>query len=364
MTKTRFTPSEMGFAMDEAPEAYRNMEALDFQGIGFKEGALEAAMGFAEDAAPTATDAGSINNPWFYLNYLAKKPIKAITQKTVLDGIIGRNSEGSWANASMTFMTRELSGRTAPYSDFVESAAPRVNRAYSYVTRDVLRLSAGLIVTELENRQAAMIPGQYSPSQDKRESLTLLFNLDREAIGHYGYRLGNMKVYGLLNDPQLAPFVQVAKGGDSGETMWAGKTFHEIIADLMTAVGSVQKQLKANFVPASSKFKIVVPVGCDQYLGKVPECGGKTVREWALDQWKKCSFEVDPCFDNVLGGENVFYVIVDEIGGMPVVEHQVPASLFMVGSMQREVGRSELWSFATCGAVVKQPLGVGRFFGI
>ena len=154
------------------------------------------------------------------------------------------------------------------------------------------------------------------------------------------------------------------KGGDSGETKWADKTFHEIIADLMTAVGTVQKQLKANFIPATSKFKIVIPVGCDQYLGKVPECGGKTVREWIKDQWKKCEIHVDPAFDEVLGGENVFYVIVDEIGSSPVVDQHVPASLFMVGSMQREAGRSELWSFATAGAFVKQPLGVGRFFGI
>ena len=360
----KYIPAEMGFAMDEAPAEFQSMDALNMQGIGFKAGALEQVMSYAEDAAPTVTGAGSVNNPWFYLNYLAKKPIQAVTQRTVLDEILGRNSEGAWANVSITQQFREFTGRTAPYDDFVESAAPRVNRAYSYESRDILRLSAGLIVTELESRQAAMIPGQYSPSQDKREAIALLFKLDREAIGHYGYRLGGAKIWGLLNDPNLGPFYQVAKGADSGETTWAGKTFHEIIADLMTAVASVQKHLKANFIPATSKFKIVIPVGCDQYLGKVPECGGKTVREWIKEQWKKCEIHVDPCFDEALGGENVFYVIVDEVGSSPVADQHVPASLFMVGSMQREAGRSELWSMATAGVFVKQPLGVGRFFGI
>ena len=360
----KYIPAEQGFAMDEAPVEFQKMEALTMQGIGYNANALDAAMSFAEDAAPTVTEAGSVNSPWFYLNYLAKKPIQAVTQRTVLDEILGRNGEGAWANASITCQFRELTGRSAPYDDFVESAAPRVNRAYSYETRDIIRLSAGLIVTELENRQAAMVPGQYSPNQDKREAIALLFNLDREAIGHYGYRLGNARCWGLLNDPNLGPFVQVAKGGESESTSWADKTFHEIIADLMTAVGTVQKQLKANFIPATTPFQIVIPVGCDQYLGKVPECGGKTVREWIKDQWKKCEIRVDPTFDNALGGENVFYVIVDKVGTSSVADQHVPASLFMVGSMQREAGRSELWSFATAGTFVKQPLGVGRYFGI
>lgn len=360
---SKFMPAEYGFAMDEAPAEFQKMDALKMQGIGYNAHALDAAMEHAEDAAATVTGAGSVNAPWFYLNYLAKKPITVVTQRTTIDEILGRNPEGSWANASITRQFRELTGRTAPYDDFVESAAPRVNRAYSFESRDVIRLSAGLIVTELENRQAAMVPGQYSPNQDKREAIALLFKLDRDAIGYYGYRLGTAKCWGLLNDPNLFPFYQVATGAASS-TKWEKKTFHEIIADLMTAVARVQKQLKANFIPASSKFKIVIPVGCDQYLGKVPECGGKTVREWIKDQWKKCEVVVSPVFDEALGGENVFYVIVDEIGTNPAADQHVPASLFLVGSMKREAGYSELWSMATAGTFVTQPLGIGRCYGI
>ena len=360
----KFTPAEFGFAMDEAPAAFQNMDSLEMQGIGYNKEALAGVMGIAEDADPTATGAGSVNSPWFYLNYLAKKPINAVTQKTTIDEILDRTTEGSWANVSITKMFREFTGKTAPYDDFVESAAPRVNRAYSYESRDVIRLSAGLIVTELESRQAAMVPGQYSPNQDKREAIALLFKLDRDAIGYFGYRLGSMRCWGLLNDPNLAPFVSVAKGAESNSLKWADKTFHEIIADLMTAVATVQKQLKANFIPATSKFKIVLPIDCYQYLGKVPECGGKTVMDWIKEQWKKCELVASPVFDGALGGENVFYVIVGEVGSNPVAEQVVPASLFMVGSMKREAGMSELWSMATAGTFVTQPLGVGRFFGI
>lgn len=356
-------PSEYGFAMDEAPAAFHTMDALALQGVGFKQEALESVMANAEDAAPTVSEAGSLNNPWFFLNYLAKKPITIVTQRTTIDECVGRSTEGSWAHASITKQFRELTGRSAPYDDFVESAAPRVNRAYTYESRDIIRLAAGMIVTELENRRAAMIPGQYSPNQDKRAAIALLFKLDRDAIGYFGYRLGNARCWGLLNDPNLLPFVSVA-AGEGGSTKWADKTFHEIIADLMTAVATVQKQLKANFIPTSAKFKLVLPLGCATYLGKVPECGGKTVNDWIKEQWKKCEIVISPVFDEALGGENVFYIIVDEVGANPVAEQHVPASLFMVGSMKREAGMSELWSMATAGTFVTQPLGIGRFFGI
>lgn len=358
----RIMPAIQGFAMDEAPVEFQKMDALTMQGVSYNSKALAAAMENAEDSAPTVTGEGSINTPWFYLNYLAKKPITVVTQRTTIDEAVGRSSEGSWANASITKQFRELTGRTAPYDDFVESAAPRVNRAYRFESRDIIRLSAGLIVTELESRQAAMVPGQYSPNQDKREAVALMFKLDRDAIGYYGYRLGTAKCWGLLNDPNLDPFYQVAAGTDG--TTWEKKTFHEIIADLMTAVAQVQKKCKAHFVPASSKFKLVIPVSCDPYLGKVPECGGKTVREWIKDQWPKCEIVVSPVFDGALGGENVFYVIVDTIGTGPSAEQFVPASLFLVGAMKREAGFSELWSMATAGTFVEQPIGIGRFYGI
>lgn len=357
----KFIPAVEGYTMDEMPAEFQREEALSMIGVGYNANALRDSMEFAEDEAPVT--GGGMNTPWFHLNYLAKKAITVVTQKTTIDEILGRTPEGSWAHESITKQFRELTGRSAPYEDYAETTTPRVNRAYSYVTRDVIRLAAGTIVTELESRQAAMVPGQYSPNQDKREAIALLFKLDRDAIGFYGYRLNDKRCWGLLNDPRLFPFESVATGA-SNSTKWEKKTFHEITRDLMTAVGKVQKQLKANFVPATSAFKLVLPNGVDTYLGVVPECGGVTVREWIKNQWKKCEIVVTPVFEDALGGENVFYVIVDQVGVAAAAEQIVPASAFLVGNMKREAGHSELWSMATCGTMVLQPLGVGRFFGI
>lgn len=347
-----------GFAMDEAPAEFQTVEALQAQGIGFNENALVGAM----DAAPTVTDAG-VNAPWFYLNYMAKKPIQVVTQRTTADEILGRTTEASWAHSSITKQFRELTGRTAMYKDFADATAPRVNRGYTRETRHIIRLSAGLIVGELENRQSALVPGMYSPHQDKREAIALLMKLDRDAIAYFGYQLGDAKCYGLLNDPMLDPFESVPVGED-GKTSWMDKSAHDIIRDLQFAMSKVQVKCRGNLIPTSTPFKLVIPLGCDQYLNKITECGGYSVRKWIADNWKKCEIVVSPVFDEALGGQNIFYIIVDKIGVSPSVEQIVPASLFMVGSMKRETGHSELWSMATAGTFVEQKIGIGRFFGI
>lgn len=354
-----------GFACDEAPEEFHTVEALAAQGIGFNAKALTDVM----DESPMATDPG-INAPWFYLNYMAKKPIQVVTQRTTMDEILGRTQEGSWAHNTITKQFREFSGRTAEYKDFADATAPRVNRGYSRDTRTIIRLSAGLIVGELESRQSALVPGMYSPHQDKRESLALLMKLDRDAIGYFGYQVGDARCFGLLNDPRLDPFYQVpaakdASGGTTGTvTKWQDKSAHDIIRDLQFAMSKVMVRARGNFIPATTPFKLVIPVGCDQYLNKITECGGYSVRKWIADNWKACTIVNSPVFDGALGGENVFYIIASKFGTGPTAEQIVPSSLFMVGSMKRETGHSELWSMATLGTFVLQPMGIGRFFGI
>lgn len=359
-------PKVEGYACDEMPEEFQGMEALAMQGIGYTKKALASVMGTTEEALDEAPVNGSnLNNPWYYLNYLAKGAITVVTQRSTIDEILGRTQEASWAHNSVTKQFRELTGRTTAYDDFVEGTVPRVNRGYTYEDRDVIRLSAGLVVTELENRQSAMIPGQYSPSQDKREAIALLFKLDRDAIGFYGYRLGSARCWGLLNDPNLAniPFKEVHTSY-GGKKTWDDKDAHAIIRDIIIAVGDVQKRCKANFNPAKDAFKIVIPNGVDQNLGKITECGGYSVRQWIKDNYKKAEVIPTPVFNEALGGMNIMYVIVDKLGVSPVAEQIVPASAFLVGSQPREAGRSELWSMATCGCFVEQPLGIGRWFGL
>lgn len=357
-----YMPAVDGFAMDEAPEQFRNVESLKFQGIGYRDAALVDAM----DSAETVTEAG-INAPWFYLNYMAKKPIQVVTQRTTSDEILGRTTDGaSWAHNSITKTIRELTGKSGLYKDFADTTAPRANRASTRVTRDIIRLSAGVVIGELEKRQSAMVPGMYSPYQDKRDAVALLMKLDRDAIAYFGYQVNDAKCYGLLNDPNLEAFQSVPSVTKSGTTYtkWIDKDAHEIINDLMTAVAHVQVRCKGNFIPAKHSFKLVVPNGCEQYLGKITECGGYSVRQWIKDNWSKCEIVVSPVFDNALGGENVFYVIVDKLGVDPCAEQIVPASLFMVGSMKRETGHSELWSMATAGTFIEQPIGIARYYGI
>ncbi|MBR2680110.1 MAG: hypothetical protein IKE23_05060, partial [Exiguobacterium sp.] len=144
---------------------------------------------------------------------------------------------------------------------------------------------------------------------------------------------------------------------------WSKKNFYEIVTDLNTAVAELQKQCAGNFIPSKHAFKIGIALGCDQFLNQVNQYG-ISVRKYISDTWPKSELVVIPEFDNALAGDNVFYLKLDELAGSPVAEQIVPAAVRLVGSVPRASGLYELYTDATAGTFVEQPLGIVRFYGI
>ena len=58
------------------------------------------------------------------------------------------------------------------------------------------------------------------------------------------------------------------------------------------------------------------------------------------------------------------YIKLQALNSNPVVEQIVPATVRLIGAVQRATGLYELYSDATAGCFVEQPLGVVRFFGV
>lgn len=359
-SKTKFRADKLsqdGFSMDAAPKELHTMEALEAQGIGFNQASDPIA--YVMDGLSTVTEP-SIGVPYQFLQYWIRKPVKVVTQATVIDDILGRTTGAEWWHESVVLNIRELTGHAAPYGDWAN--APRVGRNYNQQARTIVRLAAGLVTGKLESLRSKAMQGMYSEYEDEREAIAQCFKLDRNAIGFYGYRLGPAQCYGLLNDPNLGAFEEVATTS-GGSTQWVDKNYMEICRDLNMAVAALQKQAGGNFNPAKDKFKLCVALGCDQYLN-TPNEHGHTVRQFVYDNWKNCEIIQVPEFDNAVGDESVFYLIAAKLGDSAVAEQYVPASLFLVGSAQRETGVSELYSMATAGCFVEQPLGIVRFFGI
>lgn len=348
-----------GFALDEAPENLRTMENLALMGVSFND--KSSGVKYVMDAMPTQ----GVTNPTAqvpvqFLQHWMNKIITVVTQATTADEFLGRSTYGEWYQESIVLRLRELTGAVRPYGDHAQAPLARYN--YNQEDRTIVRFAQGILTGALEEARLAAIGQKSSAYESDRAALGLAFKLNTNAVAFFGYNLGYNKTYGILNDPNLNPYIAVPENA-AGETEWAKKNFYEIVTDLNTAVAELQKQCAGNFIPSKHAFKIGIALGCDQFLNQVNSYG-ISVRKYISDTWPKADLVVIPEFDNALAGDNVMYLKLDELAGSPVAEQIVPAAVRLVGSVPRASGLYELYSDATAGTFVEQPLGIVRFFGI
>ena len=346
-----------GFALDQAPEELRTMEALALQGIGMDDG---EAVKYVMDGIASGVTEGSANVPVQFLQHWMNKFITVVTQATVADDLLGRTTQGEWFQEEVVLTVRELTGHTRPYGDHAQP--PLAGYNVNEEGRTIIRFAQGLLTGKLEEMRLAAMGKKLSAYESDRAAIGQAFKLDTNAVAFYGYQIGRNKTYGILNDPNLGPFTAVPAG--SSGTQWSGKDFYEIVRDLNTAIGKLQKQTGGNFIPSKHAFKIGVALSCDAYLNTVNEHGNRSVRDYIKDTWPKAEVVPVPEFDEAIGGVNCFYIILDELGGNPCVEQIVPAAVRLVGMEPRATGVYELYSNATAGCFVEQPLGVVRYTGI
>lgn len=351
-----------GFALDEAPDNLKTMENLALMGISMNE--KSSGVKYVMDSMPTQ----GVTNPTAqvpvqFLQHWMNKIITVVTQATTADEFLGRSTYGEWYQESIVLRLRELTGSVRPYGDHAQAPLARYN--YNQEDRTIVRFAQGILTGALEEARLAAMGNKASAYESDRAALGLGFKLNTNAVAFFGYNLGYNKTYGLLNDPFLLPYVGVPEAGEAGDkyTEWSRKNFYEIVRDLNTAVATLQKQCGGNFIPSKHAFKIGIALSCDQHLNQVNQYG-ISVRKYIADTWPKAEIVPIPEFDNAIAGDNVMYLKLEDLAGSPVAEQIVPAAVRLVGSVPRASGLYELYTDATAGCFVEQPLGIVRFFGI
>ena len=361
ITEVKFRAPKLrteGYALDEAPENLRTMDNLAKMGVSFDQNA--SAIKYVMDSMPTQTLTDpTAQVPVQLLQHWMNKVITVVTQATTADDFLGRSTVGEWYQEEIVLRVRELTGSLRPYGDHAQ--APLAGYNWNEEARTIVRFAQGILTGALEEARLAAMGQKASAYESDRAALGLAFKLNTNAVAFYGYNIGRNKTYGILNDPNLPDYISVPE--QDGETEWSKKDFYGIVRDLNTAVAALQKQCGGNFIPSKHSFKIGLALSCDAYLNEVNE-HGHSVREFIAKTWPKADIVAIPEFDNAAAGDNVFYLKLDELGGNPVAEQIVPAAVRLVGAVPRATGLYELYSDATAGCFVEQPLGIVRYFGI
>ncbi len=359
-----FQPGKMrGFNFDDFQGM--NVTSNDLSKFGI---AMDAALmsdvsryySVGKDAAPALQTVATITNPVQFFQYWAPEAVEYITAARKIDDIVGRDIEGSFEDEEIVTRIIERTGSAHPYTDTADTHLASWNP--NFAKRSIVRFEEGLEVGYLENKRAARM--RVDTHREKATAAAESLAIEHNNVGFFGYADGTNNTYGFLNDPNLPAYTTVATGTAS-QTTWASKTFDEITADIITAVSTLQNQLKGNFDPVKEAFTLVLSLEVVQYLNKMNPLGTKSIYVWLKETYPNLRIETAVELNQVNGGSNVFYMFVDRIKGRNKTFKQSVQDVFRLIGMEKyaKVMR-EVYASATAGVICQFPIGVVRYSGI
>lgn len=343
------------FGQDDCKDIVAN---LDKMGIGLNPAALKVAVqqygmdsAFVQNLITTA----SIDVPIQFLQQWLVGVVNIVTQVRNIDTLVGISTQGSWYDAEVVQKVLENTGTAVPYGDYTNTNFSNYNM--NYVHRNIVNFESGMRVGVKETAQAAEI--QVSPADEKRMGCTLALEIQRNAVGFYGYNSGNNLTYGFLNDPNLLPY-------DTASHVWSGgATFQQIVATLLTAFSTLQTQSGGVIDPYKVKTILAVPTNSVNYLSTTTDFG-MSVKNWLTENYPLCTVESAPELDLANGGQNVFYLYAETVPADGSTDDNrtfiqpVPTKFQLLGVAQEIKYYEESYLNATAGVMNKRPYAVYR----
>lgn len=345
------------YAMDEIESL------MPLVGVGMTAKAASQVMAgqmidYAMDTIQQLPTTASIATPIQFLQNWLPGIVRVITAARAIDEIVGRSTIGSWEDEEIVQQVIALTGAATPYTD--AGNVPLSSWNQTFVQRNVVRFELGLRVGNLEEARAARV--RVDSAGEKRLSDAEQLEIQRNAVGFYGYNSGSGRTYGFLNDPNLPSYVNAANGD------WASATFLEIQQDLLTAFAALRTQSKGRIDPSKQATTLSLPTSCIDFLGTTSDFG-ISVWDWLRGAYPQCRVVSAPQLDGANGGDNVFYIHADTVNDSGSDDQKtfiqvVPATFQLLGVQKLAKGYEEDYSNATAGILCKRPYAVYRVSGI
>jgi len=360
----------------------RNIKPLDLSAVAFDAGVLESLKkggfnvtedqavkmmeAFGMDAMTQGLTPASIVTPVQFLQTWLPGVVNIMTRARKIDELVGITTQGDWDDEEIVQMVMEQTGEVQPYSDY--GSVPLSSWNNQFERRSIVRFEMGFTVGRLEEARSAKI--RMNSADNKRGAAALGLEIERNAIGFYGYNGGNNRTYGFLTDPNLPNYVTVATGATTASPLWSVKNFVEIIADIRTAVQAIRTNTGDFIDPNDVDLTLAVPTALiDIAMSQVNTLNSVSVREWLRQTYPRMRVVSAPELNTANAGANVFYLYAESVQDGSTDDGRtfaqvVPAKFMTLGVEQRSKSYVEDFTNATAGILCKRPYAVVRYTGI
>jgi hypothetical protein len=273
-----------------------------------------------------------------------------------IDLLTGITVAGTWATEELRVKGEEYTGQAEFYTD--HGNIPLVGVSALEEKRDVVRFEQGLSVGLLQEEQDGM--DQRDALNSNRNAQIESLNRSREQVAIFG--VANARTYGLLNDPNLSPYV-------ANTTPWIGATYEDLVNEFATMIAALEQQI--GYVDESWDMTLVLPadaVGAYRVAIHVTQSGsGKMFKEYLKEAYPNLKIEFLRELEGASGGTDGAYLIVETSpynenitvqGG--TLTQIVPARYRVLGSERRIKEYIEDAVTASAGTMVFKPYCVTR----
>jgi hypothetical protein len=308
----------------------------------------------------------SIPTPIQFLQMWLPGFVKIMTADRAIDRLIGIKTIGSWEDEEIVQSIVEPSGMPTEYGDF--SNIPFVNWNTNFERRTIVRGELGLLVGMLEEGRAAKM--RLNSADIKRNQCAISLEIMRNAIGFFGWNSANQRTFGLLNDPQLLPFITTSITGGGG---WASATFQEITADIRIMVRQLRIQSQNNIDANKVNTTLALPMTVVDYLSTTTDFG-ISVSDWIEQTYPKMRIESCPEFSGAhpTDDDNICMLYAEEVDssldgstdGGEVFIQMVQTKYTTLGVEKKAKSYIEDYANGTAGVMCKRPYAVVRMYGI
>jgi hypothetical protein len=340
-----------------------NYLALAKVGIGFDSKFIAEAMAYAMDDVQTGVTTFNVGTPVQFLQAWLPGFVRVVMAIRAIDELVGISTIGAWHDEEVVQAIVENYGDAVPYGDY--SNVPLADWNVNFDRRTIVRFEKGMQVGALEEARAGAM--KLNDSAEKRTSAAQALDIQRNLVGFVGYNSGANRTYGFLNDPNLPNYQNVATGAASSTT-WPNKVFLEIVADIRTALATLQSQSQGVVDPMKAPITLAVPTAKAQYLTMVSQFGNSVI-DWINKTYPNVRIVNAPQFTGANGGADVMYAYAEEVNDSATDDSRVwvqpvPSKFQALGVHKTAKSYIEDYTNATAGVMLKRPYAVTRWSGI